>query len=358
MGQVVEAQDAGGHTLGVGFYNPHSLIAVRLLSRRIEEIDHAFFSKRLTAALALRHRLYPDSNAYRVVHGESDYLPGLVVDRFDSHLSIQTLSYGMNGFLPTICDILEELLHPEAIIERNDTPLRSMEGLPITKGTLRGAPHPVTIIENGIQYEVNVMEGQKTGFFLDQRANRGLVGSWSRGLEVLDCFCNEGGFSFNASRGGASAVHGIDSSREAIATASANAARNGLTNVRFEQQDVFDALHGLHAAGRSYNMIVLDPPSFARNRKTVPAARHGYRDLHARALRVLTPGGYLATASCSHHILPEAFLDDIQSAARKTDRILQVLEWRGAPPDHPTLPGVPETRYLTFGVFRVFTRQD
>jgi 23S rRNA (cytosine1962-C5)-methyltransferase len=356
IGQIVEAQDAGGHTLGIGFYNPHSLIAVRLLAPRIEEIDRAFFFRRISEALTLRQRLYPDASAYRLVHGESDYLPGLIVDRYDTHVSVQTLSYGMNEHLPMLCDILEELVHPEAIIERNDTSMRTIEGLPVVKRVLRGTPHVVTIQENGLRYQVDCVEGQKTGFFLDQRENRAVVGAWSRGLTVLDCFCNEGGFSLNAARGGASQVLGLDSSREAIAAAAANAALNRLDAPSFEQHDVFDALQEYQKEGRTFGMIVLDPPSFARNRKSVPAARHGYRDLHIRALRVLAPGGYLATASCSQHILPDAFLTDIQAAARKAEKTLQLLDWRGAPPDHPTLPGVPETRYLSFGLFRVYSR--
>lgn len=357
IGSVVEVLNNTNHTIGIGFYNPHSLIAVRILSSRVEEIDEAFFRQRITNALALRQRLYPDTPTYRLVHGESDFLPGLIIDRFEDILSIQALSYGMNERLALICDILEELLHPAAIVERNDSALRTMEHLELKTGVLRGTPHPVQITENGINYHVDVEAGQKTGFFLDQRENRLLVGRWAKGLSVLDCFCNEGGFALNAARGGAASVIGIDTSADAVRTATANAGNNGLSNVRFEEGDVFDRLSALQAEKKLFELIVLDPPSFARNRKTVPAARQGYRDLHLRAFRVMAPDGLLATASCSHHIEADAFLEDIHSAARKAGRQLQMLEWRGAAPDHPTLPFVPETQYLKFALFRCFGGQ-
>jgi 23S rRNA (cytosine1962-C5)-methyltransferase len=355
IGDVVEALSAAGKILGVGFFNPHSLIAVRLLSSHIEEITPAFMLSRLERAAQLRRNVYPDCDAYRVVHGEADFLPGLIVDRFHDHLAVQTLSYGMDAQLPILCDILEELFHPAAIIERNDSPLRTMEGLPSRRGVLRGnAAESVTIRENSIEYTIDPLGGQKTGFFLDQKENRAMIGRWSKDGHVLDCFCNEGGFALNAARGGASSVLGVDSSQEAVQAATANSDRNSLRNVRFEREDAFSALDRLAGQGAAFDMVILDPPSFSRNKKGVPAARQGYRDLHARALRVISVGGYLASASCSHHIEPEAFLDDIMAAARKTGRRLQLLEWRGASPDHPTLPTVPETGYLKFGLFRVF----
>ncbi len=353
IGDVVEVLTAGGLTIGSGFFNPHSLIAVRVLSPVVEEIDADFFRGRLRQALELRRRLYPDAETYRLVNGEADFLPGLVIDKFNDQVVVQTLSYGMDVRLPVICDLLEELLHPGAIVERNEASFRAMELLPQKKGVLRGSAAPTEITENGVLYTVDVLGGQKTGFFLDQRENRALVGRWSRGMNVLDCFSNEGGFALNAARGGAASVLGVDSSEEAVAAAGGNAARNKIETVRFERGDVFEVLVKLREEGKLFDFIVLDPPSFARNRKTVPAARKGYRDLHARAFRVLASGGLLATASCSHHIEPEAFLEDIETAARRQGRRLQLLEWRGAAPDHPTLPSVPETAYLKFGLFRV-----
>jgi 23S rRNA (cytosine1962-C5)-methyltransferase len=227
-----------------------------------------------------------------------------------------------------------------------------MEGLELRKGLLKGTSSVASFIEDGLSFQADILAGQKTGFFLDQRENRRLVAQWSKNLSVLDCFCNDGGFALHAGKLGAKSVLGIDSSREAISNAAANAQRNNLTNVAFEMRDVFDALDEFHAKGRTFDVIILDPPSFTRNKKGVPAARQGYRDLHRRAFRVLAPTGFLATASCSHHIESEAFLTDIHVSARKSGRMLQMLDWRGAAPDHPAIPGVSETAYLKFGLFR------
>jgi len=352
-GDVVEVRNAGGKPLGVGFYHPHSLIAVRLLSRSVEEIDGAFLRNRLLQAAALRARLFPDSQVYRVVHGEADFLPGLIVDRFGEYLSVQTFACGMDLRLQLLCDLLEDLFHPAGIIERNDVPVRTLEGLPMRSGVLRGSAGRTTYADNGIRFTVDLMSGQKTGFFLDQRLNRLLIREFSPGARVLDCFCNDGGFALHAAHAGATGVLGVDSSGEAIDRARANAQDNGLTAVQFEEKDVFTALAAMAGQSASYDVIVLDPPSFTRNRKSVPAAKKGYRDLHQLAFRVLSPGGILLTASCSHHILPETFVAVIQEAAVREGRSLQLLDWRGAAPDHPTLPGVPETGYLKFGVFRV-----
>jgi 23S rRNA (cytosine1962-C5)-methyltransferase len=352
-GDVVEVRTAGGKPLGTGFYHPHSLIAVRLLSRNVEEIDKDFLRQRLLSAAALRARLFPDSQVYRVVNGEADFLPGLVVDRFGDYLVIQTFAYGMDIRLPMLCDLLEEQFHPAGIIERNESALRTLEELPLRKGLLRGSAGITTYTDNGVRFTVDLVSGQKTGFFLDQRVNRLLIRGFSPGARVLDCFCNDGGFALHAAKAGASAVLGLDSSGEAIQRARANALENGLSTVQFEERDVFTALKTMAEQGDSYDVVVLDPPSFTKSRKTVPAAKKGYRELHHLAFRLLGRGGILLTASCSHHILPETFLAVIQETAMKDGRPIQLLDWRGAAPDHPTLPGVPETGYLKFGVFRV-----
>jgi 23S rRNA (cytosine1962-C5)-methyltransferase len=352
-GDIVELRNAGGKPLGIGIYHPHSLIAVRLLSRTPVEVDAAFFRGRLQDALALRDRLFPGSTVYRLVHGEADFLPGLIIDRFNDHLVIQALSFGMDARLPVICDVLEELFHPAAIIERNDPPVRTLDELPLRKGVLRGEASAVTFTDHGLQFTVDLLAGQKTGYFLDQRMNRLAIRQFSSGARVLDCFCNDGGFALHAAHAGAADVTGIDSSGEAISRARVNAQRNGLSAVHFEETDVFTALEERAERGEHFDVVVLDPPSFTKNRKTVPAAKKGYRDLHQLAFRLLTPGGYLLSASCSHHILPDTFLDVIRDAAVRSDRRIQLLEWHGASPDHPTLPAVPETGYLKFGVFRV-----
>ncbi|MER3522681.1 MAG: class I SAM-dependent rRNA methyltransferase [Ignavibacteria bacterium] len=351
-GDVVELRSAGGKFLGVGFYNPHSLIAFRMLSREAIECSAEFFTTRIEQALDLRRRLYPESATFRLVHGESDFLPGMVVDKFNNFISLQTYSYGMDIRLPMICDVLESLLHPQGIVERNESPLRSLEGLPIKKAVLRGSVEPTIIDDCGVRYRVNVVEGQKTGFFLDQRENRVAVRRYCKDADVLDCFCNEGGFALHALRGGARSVFAIDASADAIAQARENAALNGLHRIQFEHEDVFDALKRLAAEERKFDVVILDPPSFTKTKKHVQQAKQGYKELHSLALRVLHRGGILATASCSHHILPEVFLTIIDGTARKMNRTLQLLDWRSAAPDHPILPQVPETRYLKFGIFR------
>jgi len=352
-GDIVEVRNAGGKPLGLGFYHPHSLIAVRLLTRTIEEIDSAFFRKRIARAAALRTRLFSGSSVYRLVHGEADSLPGLVVDRFGEYLVVQTFACGMDLRLPLLCDILEEMFHPTGILERNESPSRTLEGLPLRSGILRGTAGTTTHEEDGLSFTIDLVSGQKTGFFLDQRMNRPLIRGFSPEARVLDCFCNDGGFALHAARGGASSVLGIDSSAEAIERARINARNNGLSGISFIEKDVFTALGDLAGKGEKFDVVVLDPPSFTKSRKTVPAAKKGYKDLHHLAFRVLKPGGILLTASCSHHILPETFLSVIQETAVKDNREIQLLHWRGASPDHPTLPAVPETAYLKFGVFCV-----
>jgi 23S rRNA (cytosine1962-C5)-methyltransferase len=353
IGEVVELVAASGLSLGIGFYNPHSLIAFRMLSHTIEEVGFEFFHRRIATALALRETLYPGETTYRLVHGEGDFLPGLIVDRFNGLLVMQTFSYGMDFRLPLICDVLEELFHPRGIVERNESSLRLLEHLPQEKGVVRGSIGPMTISEHGVTYAIDLLEGQKTGFFLDQRENRLAIRRFSAGARVLDCFCNDGGFSLNAAAGGAFSVLGIDSSDRAVQRATGNATLNQFPSARFLQADVFEQLAMLSSNGDLFDVVVLDPPSFTKSRKSVPAARKGYKELHTAALRVLKKSGILTTACCSHHIEPEVFLEIVDDAARRSGRTLQLIDWRGAAPDHPTLPAVPETRYLKLGIFRV-----
>jgi len=352
-GDVVELLTSGGKSLGIGLYNAHSLIAFRLLSTSIVEIDREFFRTRIASARELRERLYPGQTVYRLVHGEGDFLSGLVIDRFNDQFALQTFAYGMEERLPLICDVLGELFSPSAIVARNESPLRSLENLPLMRTVLYGEPSPTMVLERGIKYSVDLREGQKTGFFLDQRENRSVIERFSAGARVLDGFCNEGGFGLTAARGGADSVLGIDISAEAIARARANALLNAIENIRFDEGDVFSRLAQLASDGERFDVVVLDPPSFTRSKKNVQTAKKGYRDLHLAAFPLLKSGGILLTSSCSHHILPEVFQEIVDDAARRGGRSLQMLEWRGAAPDHPVLPSVPETRYLKFGVFRV-----
>jgi 23S rRNA (cytosine1962-C5)-methyltransferase len=353
VGDVVELVAASGLSLGVGLYNPHSLIAFRLLSSTIVRIDRGFFHARISAAKDLREILYPGETTYRLVHGEGDFLTGLVIDRFNDQFAVQTFSFGMEQRLGLICEVLQELFHPTCIVARNESPLRALENLPMERTVLYGEPTATLIIEREMKYTVDLRDGQKTGFYLDQRENRGVLERFSRGAVVLDAFCNDGGFALSAARAGAKSVLGLDISAEAIARARANAILNALDNVSFDEADVFSRLGELSGAGRKFDVVVLDPPSFTRSRKNVQSAKKGYRTLHLAAFPLIPKGGILLTASCSHHILPETFLEIVDDAARRAGRQLQLLEWRGAAPDHPVLPSVPETRYLKVGIYRV-----
>ncbi|MGA9117708.1 MAG: class I SAM-dependent rRNA methyltransferase [Bacteroidota bacterium] len=351
-GDPVCVESARGRTIGFGFYNPRSLIACRILAPLPTPVDREFFRARLAEALALREKLYGGEQVYRMVHGESDFLPGLVLDRFGSTVCLQSSCLGMEQRLGLILEALDTLVDARAVIERNETGLRIPEGLPLRSGVLRGTGEPVEISEHGIRYLVDPLHGQKTGFFLDQRENRLLIRRFAPGADVLDCFCHDGGFALNACRGGARSALGLDSSADAVGRAVRNAVLNDIPSARFEEADVFERLAAFAEAGRQFDLVVLDPPSFARNRKSFPTARKGYRELHTRALRVLPRGGILMTASCSHHMDPGAFLSLILEAAGRADRRLQLLDWRGAAPDHPVLPPMPETQYLKMGVFR------
>jgi|SRR5579862_280190 len=368
-GDLADVKSASGEYVGTGFYNPHSLIALRLLTTPFEanaaarfaydDLDVSFFRERIGAALALRKKIFPGADSFRVVHGEADLLPGLTIDYFNGInsvgvASIQTVSYGMSQRIGMICNVVEELLGTRAIVERNDSHLRSYEELEEQKGVLRGSSAETVITEHGIEYSIDVLEGQKTGFYLDMRMNRLAIRTYAQGARVLDCFCNDGGFAFNATLGGASEVTAVEISEAVLRRANANAARNhALENIRFVQQDAFKYLHDAAAAGTTYDLVILDPPSFAKNRKTVTTALQGYRTINRNALRLLKPGGILATASCSQLILEEAFLDSIERAARAEGKTVTMLEWHGASPDHPVLPAMPETKYLKFGIFAV-----
>ncbi|MEX1140468.1 MAG: class I SAM-dependent rRNA methyltransferase [Bacteroidota bacterium] len=352
-GDVVELHRHDGKFLGIGFFHPNSLIAFRLLSREREEVTFEFFEKKLSQALSLRRRLFPHSETFRLVHGEGDFLPGLIVDKYNEYLSIQTLSLGMDRRITLICDVLESLLHPKAIVERNESPLRPLEQLPLKKDVLRGTLDQTIVAENGVKFKIDLLSGQKTGIFLDQRDNRKAIRRYVKGANVLDCFCNEGGFSLNAVEGGAETVWGVDSSDTAIAKAKVNATINQKTNVVFDVADVFDLLKSAAADQKRYDAIILDPPSFARNKKSVFTALRGYKEINTNALRLINPGGFLISASCSHHVAEDAFFSTIEASARSAGRSVQLLESSGASPDHPVLPAMPETKYLKFGIFSV-----
>lgn len=352
-GDVVELHRHDGKFLGIGFFHPNSLISFRLLSSEREEITFEFFENRLSRAISLRKRLFPHSETFRLAHGEGDFLPGLIIDKYNEYLAIQTLSLGMDRRMTLICDVLESLLHPKAIVERNESPLRTLEQLPLKKEVLRGTLDQTIVSENGVKFKIDLLSGQKTGIFLDQRDNRKAVRRYVKGAKVLDCFCNEGGFSLNAAEGGAATVQGVDSSETAIAKAKVNATINQRTNLVFEVADVFDMLKSAVTDSKRYDAVILDPPSFARSKKSVFTALRGYKDINTNALRLVNAGGFLVSASCSHHVSEEAFFSTIEASARAAGRKIQLLESAGASPDHPVLPVMPETKYLKFGIFSV-----
>ena len=350
-GEVVELLRHDQKLLGLGFYHPHSLIAFRFLTSEQEEIGFGFFEKRIQQALALRQRLYPGAETFRLTHGESDFLPGLILDKYNEYISLQILSAGMDKQTELICDVLESMFHPKAIVARNDAAIRTLEELPLEKKVLRGNSG-ITIIDDGVKFEIDVLNGQKTGFFLDQCENRKAIQRYAVGGAVLDCFCNEGGFALHAASAKAASVRGIDISESAIAKAKVNARLNSAA-VEFEIGDVSETLKILGEKNKKFDMVILDPPSFTKSKKNIPAALRGYKDLNAAALRLINTGGFLATASCSHHITEDGFLSTIEQAAIKAKRDVQLLEFAGAAPDHPVIPAMPETKYLKFAIIAV-----
>lgn len=355
-GTVVRLQSNTGRFLGIGFFNAHSLIAFRFLSRHEEEIGHDFFEKRFREAAGLRDRLYPNSvsNACRLVHSESDRLPGLIIDRFDSSFSIQTFSAGMEQHLDTICEVIQKLYAPKAIVIRNESKLRELEGLDTYKRVAYGdASLPVEIHDSGIRYHVDLLEGHKTGFFLDQRENRKRIRPFATGSEVLDVFTSDGGFALNAAFAGAKNVLAIDASEAALQRTLNNAALNHLEQIKTECGDAFDLLEKLCSSGKRFDLVVLDPPSMTKSRKTVPTALKAYRKLNRLGIQLVKKGGILATASCSHHVADDVFLDMVQKAGQEQNRFLRLLDFATQAPDHPVNLAMPETKYLKFALFHV-----
>ncbi|MEI8033583.1 MAG: class I SAM-dependent rRNA methyltransferase [Chlorobiaceae bacterium] len=343
--------------MGVGFFNPNSLISFRLLSRQDEEIDRDFFMKRFFEALTLRDKIYSpeETNAYRLVHGESDGLPGLIVDRFNDGIVLQAFSAGMDRHIPLISEVLAEMLHPQAIVVRNESLLRELEGLTLHKSIILGERSGTlqTIHDAGISYEVDLLEGQKTGFFLDQRENRRIIGRLAEGAAVLDVFTNDGGFALNALKGGAKSAILVDASQEALQRAERNARLNNFEEYSLVAADAFDMLEQMIEAKESFDLVILDPPSFTKSRKNLPGALKGYKRLNKLGLQLVKNGGFLATASCSHHVSEEDFLQSVHQAALLAGCQLRLIHKNSQPFDHPVLLSMPETSYLKFACFYV-----
>ena len=344
-GDAVRVVDTSGRTLGTAHYSSTSQICLRLLSARAETIDREFYRQRVAAADQRRRGLVSDTDAYRVVHGEGDLLPALVVDRYGDYLVVQTLDQGMERAKAEIVSALEEVFSPRGMVERNDVAVRKRESLPLVSGLLAGeAPELVAIRMNGLVLHADLLRGQKTGVFLDQRENYLAAARYASG-RALDCFTSTGGFALHlAAR--CEAVEAVDSSAQALALAERNRAANGIGNVHFREANVFDLLGGLRAAGQRYSTIVLDPPAFAKSRESLEGAARGYKEINLRALELLEPGGRLVSCSCSHHVSEAMLLEVIAAAALDAGRVVRVLERRTQSLDHPILLTVPETHYL------------
>jgi 23S rRNA (cytosine1962-C5)-methyltransferase len=316
-----------------------------MLSDRVEKVDREFFARRLAAAADFRRRVVRDTEAYRIVHGEADRLPALVVDRYGDCLVLQTLTQGMDRAKPLIVEALNELFGPRSIVARNDASVRDRESLPRESGVLSGAaPERIVVSMNGLAFHVDPLAGQKTGIFLDQRENYVAASRYARG-EALDCFASSGGFAMHlAAR--CTHVEAVDSAAEMLALAEENRRANSLANVAFKEANAFDLLSGYVAAGRRFDTVVLDPPAFAKSRSALEAAARAYKEINLRALRLLASGGVLVTCSCSHHMSEAMLLEVIAEASLDARRTLRVLERRTQAQDHPILLTVPETHYL------------
>ena len=360
-GTIVQVKDHRQRFLGIGFFNSKSRINVRLIARDRVEVNKAFFEQGIRAALALRKRHLPDATSFRVVNSESDFLSGLIVDKYEDVLVVQTSALGMDQRKQDIVAALQAIFSPRAILERNDIASRKFEGLPEANGLLAGANEgEVAVKLNGLTFFTNLVAGHKTGLYLDQQVNYRIVSEWVKGAQVLDCFSFLGGFALHAARAGAAQVHALDQSEEALAVAARNAAANGLgEKCSFEKANVFDWLKA-HTSTQPhekviprFDVIILDPPSFTRNRAAVPDALRGYKEIHLRALKLLKPGGTLATFCCSHHVDAVMFQDVILAAAYDAHRILRRVATYSQSPDHPIIPSIPETEYLKGFAFEV-----
>ncbi len=351
-GQTVAVRDERGRHVGRALYSARSEIALRVLTVRDEETDREWWRARLRAAAARREGLGREADAFRLVYSEGDLLPSLIVDRYADVLVLQTLSQGTESLKEMLVEILVEEFAPRSVVERNDVRVRALEGLPARAGVLYGEePGELEVVQHGVRLRVAPLGGQKTGAFLDQRENHAAAQSYARG-RALDCFTFQGGFALAMARS-CESVLGLDVSAEAVAAARRNAELNGAANVEFREANVFDALRELEEAGESFDTVVLDPPAFAKNRASVPAAARGYKEINLRALRLLKAGGTLVTCTCSYHMTEPLFLEVLAEAASDTRRRLQVVERRTQSRDHPVLLGVPETLYLKCVVARV-----
>ncbi len=360
-GALVQVKDHRQRLLGVGFYNSRSRIHVRILAPERVTVDEGFFVERIRAALTVRQKHLPGASSFRVVNSESDFLSGLIVDKYEDVLVLQTTALGMDQRKDMIVAALRQILSPRCIIERSDTAFRKFEGLSDANGILFGElSGPVAIKLNGLKFEVDILGGHKTGLYLDQQTNYELVAQLTKRAQVLDCFSFLGGFGLHAARAGAAHVHMLDQSADAIAASTRIASANGLAgNCSFEAVNVFDwfkqhtAVKPHERVAPRFDAVILDPPSFTRTRAAVPDALRGYKEIHLRALKLLKTGGTLATFCCSHHVDAVTFQSVILDAAYDARRVLRRVATYAQSPDHPVIPAIPETEYLKGFAFEV-----
>lgn len=359
-GDLVVVHDFDGYPMGKGFINQNSKIRVRLMTRRVEqEVDETFLRMRVQNAWEYRKKTV-DTSSCRVIFGDADFLPGLVVDKFSEVLVVQSLALGMDRFKETIVTLLKEILaedgiHIRGVYERSDAKEREKEGMERVKGFIgEEFDTNVPIVENGVKYIVDVKDGQKTGFFLDQKYNRLAIQKLCKGAKVLDCFTHTGSFALNAGYAGADSVLGVDASQLAVDQATENATLNGLENtVHFKCEDVFELLPELEHSGEKFDVVILDPPAFTKSRNSIKNAIKGYREINLRGMKLVKDGGYLATCSCSHFMDYELFTKTINQAAQNVHKRLRQVEFRTQSPDHPILWAADESYYLKFYIFQV-----
>ena len=354
-GDMVDIVSSKNRFLARGFYNPQSQIALRIMTYREEKVDREFIFRRVHEAIEYRRR-FADLKSCRLIFAESDRLPALIVDAFGEILVLQCLALGMERFKQDVTDALVAEMKPQGIWERNDVPVRRLEGLEMCTGLLYGdVPDRVEMTENGIRFLVDVKEGQKTGFFLDQKENRAAIAPFVKGKTVLDCFTHTGSFALHAGKYGAAKVTGVDISEYACAFAAENARLNGLEDrVGFVTANAFDLLAEESREGKKYGAIILDPPAFTKTRSAVESAMRGYKEINLRAMKMIEPGGYLITCSCSQHVGPEMFKAMVTDAAHDAHVLLRQIEFRTQGRDHPILPSAKETEYLKCGIYQVF----
>jgi len=355
-GEVVEVEDCQGNFLAKGYYNRHSLIAVRILSyQKDEKIDKDFFFKRMEQALKYRQRLYPQLSSYRVVYSEGDFLPGLIIDKYEKSLALQILTSGMERLEEDIIQAGEILFSPARIVLRNDASFRELEGLVqgvrIIKGDIK---NPALIEEFGLKLFVDLKEGQKTGFFFDQKENRLIGAIYAKGRKVLDCFCYTGAWGITAAKNGAKGVLGIDSSQKSLELAQKNAKLNEVDKLcTFVKGDAFEVLRGLVQKEEKFDMVILDPPAFVKSKSKLVEGMKGYKEINLQALKLLDKGGMLISCSCSHNLSRDLFIEIIKSSAKDAHKTLRLIEFRTQAKDHPILLSMPETEYLKCAILEV-----